>query len=124
MMHCISLHAANPSLVTVFCILVLDSAVFQKTETLVNRHLGCSPLCLQEITERRSTSSFLHSQDLLLFLAFKVSTQLETKTFKFAAPHSWNELQKDLKLKDLVSLNNFRTILSYVKTEDSFVVFN
>ena len=38
-------------------------------------------------------------------------TEWAKKAFKHAAPFDWNELQEEIKLPDLISMNAFKTIL-------------
>lgn len=41
----------------------------------------------------------------------RVRTDLVKKAFKFFAPSTWNDVQKDLKLSDLITLAEFKSIL-------------
>ena len=53
----------------------------------------------------------LHSQDIIQMQVLRVKTELGKKAFKFSAPSTWNDVQKDLKLKHLVALTDFKTII-------------
>ena len=82
--------------------------------------LGLLPSYLLTYISQKSTASYnLRSQDLFLLSVPKVRTELGKKAFRFAAPHAWNELQKDLKLKDLVSLDTFKSMLSNLEANTS-----
>ncbi len=41
----------------------------------------------------------------------RVRTELGKRAFKYAAPGSWNNQQKDLKSTELVTMGEFRSIL-------------
>lgn len=41
----------------------------------------------------------------------RVRTELDKKAFKYAAPSSWNKVQKDLKLSELITMGDFKSIL-------------
>ena len=40
----------------------------------------------------------------------KAWTEISKKDFMFFAPSSWNNLQKQLKLQDLVTINEFKAV--------------
>ena len=49
----------------------------------------------------------------------RARTELGKKAFKYAAPSSWNNLQKDLNLSELVTLGEFKAILK-VREDNTF----
>lgn len=53
----------------------------------------------------------LRSQDIIQMQAPRVRTELGKKDFKFFAPSTWNDVQKDLKLSDLITMGKFKSIL-------------
>ncbi len=61
----------------------------------------------------------LCSQDLFLLTVPKVRTELEKGSFKYAAPSAWNQLQNDLNLQELVSLDTFEVILNDLAADTS-----
>lgn len=82
--------------------------------------LGLLPSYLLTFVSQRTSGSYnLRSQNLLLLSIPKVQTEQGKKAFKFAAPFAWNELQKDLKLSELDSLETFKRMLNDVNTEAS-----
>ena len=44
-------------------------------------------------------------------LVLKVRTQLGKKAFKYTAPSAWNNVQKELKLSDWITMGEFKSIL-------------
>jgi len=71
------------------------------------------PSYLQTFISINSTGNYnLRSQDLFLLSVPKVRTELgKKKSFKFAAPSAWNNLQKFMKLTELVSLVAVKMLL-------------
>ncbi len=61
----------------------------------------------------------LRSQDLFLLSVPKVRTELGKKAFKYAAPSTWNKLQKSMKLNKLVSLVAFKRMLTDLEAATS-----
>ena len=53
----------------------------------------------------------LRSQNIIQMQVPTVRTELGKKAFKFSAPSSWNDLQRDLGLTELISLGEFRSVL-------------
>lgn len=50
----------------------------------------------------------LRSQNSVLLTVPKTRTEFGKKAFQLSAPLAWNELQRTMKLQELVSLNNFK----------------
>ena len=74
--------------------------------------LGLLPAYLGRCISQKSTGSQnLRSQDLFLLTVPRVRTGQGSRAFSYAAPSAWNELQKILKLNDLVSLDAFKVLL-------------
>ncbi len=61
----------------------------------------------------------LRSQDLFLLSVSKVRTELGIKACKYAAPSTWNKLQKSMKLNKLVSLVPFKRMLTDLEAATS-----
>lgn len=61
------------------------------------------------IAHKSECSYHLRSQNLVLLSAL---TELRKKTFMCSAPLTWNSLQKDFKLRELVSMLDFKSLLS------------
>ncbi len=53
----------------------------------------------------------LRSHDVLQMSVPRIRTELGKKAFQYAAPSSWNDVQKDLKLSHFISLEEFKSIL-------------
>lgn len=82
--------------------------------------LGLPPSYLQTYITQKSTGTYgLRSQDLYLLSVPKVRTELGKKAFRFAAPSSWNDLQKELKLNELTSLDTFKRKLKELEAGTS-----
>ena len=78
--------------------------------------LGLLPSYLGKYLSQKSTGSQnLRSQDFFLLTVPRVRTVLGSRAFSYAAPSAWNELQKTLKLQDLVSLDAFKVLLKNVE---------
>ncbi len=74
--------------------------------------LGLLPSYLQQNIFQKGVKNYgLRSQDYYLLSIHKVRTNMGKRTFSYAAPFDWNQLQDKLCLKQLVSLNYFRCIL-------------
>ena len=79
--------------------------------------LGKLPSYLCSFLYSSSTGYQLRSSNLLLFSVPRVFTDLGKTAFSFNAPWSWNNLQKELKLDSIISLNEFKSIIKSVVTE-------
>ena len=74
--------------------------------------LGLLPPYLTAYILPRSAGTYhLRSQDLFLLSVPKARTDFGKKAFNFAAPSAWNQLQNELRLKELVSLYSFKGFL-------------
>ena len=74
--------------------------------------LGLTPSYLSSLLVMKDGAYNLRSQDFVHFTVPKVRTEMGKKAFRFAAPSSWLELQSELKLLSLVSLNIFKSLMS------------
>lgn len=82
--------------------------------------LGVLPSYLQKYVIRKSTGTYqLRSEDLFLLTVPKVRTELGKRAFSYAAPFTWNQLQNELKLKELVSINSLKSLLNDVEAGSS-----
>ena len=82
--------------------------------------LGLLPCYLGRYLSQKFTGSHnLRSQDLFLLSVPRVRTELGSRAFSYAAPFAWNELQKILKLRDLVSLVAFKALLKDLEIRTS-----
>uniref|UniRef100_A0A669EEG1 Reverse transcriptase domain-containing protein n=1 Tax=Oreochromis niloticus TaxID=8128 RepID=A0A669EEG1_ORENI len=74
--------------------------------------LGQMPTYICDLLTRRSTVSYsLRSSDLFLLNVPFARTELGKRAFTYAAPFTWNKMQKDWKIADLISLNAFKSRL-------------
>jgi hypothetical protein len=74
--------------------------------------LGCLPIYLCCLIQRTSFKSYsLRSQSIYNLCVPFVRTELGKTSFKYAATSDWNLLQKEIKLQNLVSYNNFKSLL-------------
>ncbi len=73
--------------------------------------LGLVPTYLCSYMCRDSSHYSLRSQDVLRMLVPRANTDLGKKAFRYAAPWSWNDIQKDLRLSELITLGEFQSIL-------------
>ena len=65
--------------------------------------------CLVNLITQRSVDSYgLRSNDRSLSVPF-ACTELVKRAFAYSAPSTWNMLQKDWKITELVSLNAFKS---------------
>lgn len=79
--------------------------------------LGLLPPYICTLVTRTNSGSYsLRSNDQLLLSVPLVRTELGKKAFVHSAPFSWNLLQKDWKLTELLSLNVFKTKLKGLQT--------
>lgn len=70
------------------------------------------PLYLCEYIELKAPGMYsLRSQQSLLLSVPSVRTEVGKAAFRFSAPTTWNNLQKDLNLKDLVPISQFKLLL-------------
>lgn len=82
--------------------------------------LDCFPLTCRHLSNKTRMGSYhLHSQDLLLLLDPTVCTELEKRTFKYATPSVWNQLQNRLHVRELISLDSFKVILNDLELASS-----
>lgn len=75
------------------------------------------PYICSLITVRNIESYGLRSKGHLLLSVPCFRTELGKRAFVFSAPTSWNNLQKDLKLTDLIPLNDFNSKMRSLETE-------
>lgn len=66
-------------------------------------------LLTQQISSRYNLRS--QDQNLILLTLPKVRTEFGRNAFSYAAPSSWNQLQKDLQLSSLITLEKFKTMV-------------
>ena len=79
--------------------------------------LGKFPLYLCNLLSVCSGTYQLRSSKWLLFNVPRVITELGKTAFSYLAPWGWNNLQKELKLETLMSLNEFKTTIKSVVME-------
>lgn len=79
--------------------------------------LGKFPLYLCNLLSVCSGTYQLRSSKWLLFNVPRVTTKLGKTAFSYLAPWGWNNLQKELKLETLMSLNEFKTTIKSVVME-------
>ena len=71
--------------------------------------LGLLPFYICNLLTRTSVDSYgLCSNDQLLFSVPFFRTKLGKRVFVYSAPSTWNMLQKDWKITELISLNAFK----------------
>ena len=76
--------------------------------------LGLLPHYLCVFIMQKNTGQYsLRSQDLFMLSVPNARTEIGKRAFGYSAPSAWNLLQNDLKRKELVSLNLFKS-----KTKD------
>ena len=68
--------------------------------------LGLVPSYICTYMCKKQSLHGLRSQDCIQMLVPKVR-----KAFKYAAPSAWNNVQKELKLSDLITMGEFKSIL-------------
>ena len=73
---------------------------------------GKLPPYLTNLLDRNLSSHATRSSEWLLFRVPRTSTLLGETAFSYAAPSSWNLIQKELKLDSLPTLPEFRTMVS------------
>ena len=74
--------------------------------------IGFLPSYLQAYTVLKSQGKYeLRSQDLVLLSTTRARIGLGERAFRYAAPATWNKLQEQLNLKELVSLPVFKETL-------------
>ena len=79
--------------------------------------LGRLPCYLSVFLTRKHGNYGLRSQDTMLMTVPRVRTELGKKAFMFSAPFAWNSLQNELKLQDLVTLNEFKGMVKSIETD-------
>ena len=79
--------------------------------------LGNLPCYLSLHMSRKRVPDGLWSQDVVLMSVAEARTELGKKAFKVFAPSSWNNLQKQLKLQDLVTLSEFKTVVKSLMSD-------
>lgn len=72
-----------------------------------------SDLCLS----KSSAVTVFTPLDVISLSAMKERTEIGKKAFKYVAPHYCNQLQRDLKIVKMVSLNSFEGWLKNKRTE-------
>ena len=73
---------------------------------------GKLPHYLTSLLDWSLPSYSTRSSEWLLFRVPRTSTQLGETAFSYAAPRSWNLIQKELKLDSLPTLSEFKTMVS------------
>ena len=73
--------------------------------------LGRLPFYLTTCLIRSSHHRGLRSQDFINMFVPRVRTELGKTAFKYAAPFSWNSFQTVLKLTELVTIGEFKSLL-------------
>ena len=73
--------------------------------------LGLVPSYLCVYMCKNHNQYSLRSHNIIQLIVPKIRTELGKKAFKYAAPASWNNLQKELKLSELVTLGEFKSVL-------------
>ena len=81
--------------------------------------LGMVPPYLCSLLRRTENRYALRSSDIYFLSISRVRTELGKKAFSYAAPLTWNNIQAELKLSELVSLGVFRHFLK-VRQQKSF----
>ncbi len=113
------------SLTIVICMNVLDGLLYQCGDfnTGISSYKDILGLLQSYLLTYISVNNIgtynLRSQDLFLLSVPKVRTELGKKAFKYAAPSTWNKLQKSMKLNKLVSLVAFKRMLTDLEAATS-----
>ena len=90
----------------------LDIRRYTHWMTLVYKALlGLGPCYLSTFLRRNESHYALRSNDILYLSVPRVRTETGKKAFSYSAPSTWNALQSELKLTELVSLDVFRSTL-------------
>ena len=79
--------------------------------------IGLVPDYLCAYLLRNQGQYSLRSQDVLQLTVPRARTELGKKAFKQVAPFAWNALQRDIKLRDLISYNAFVSVLKDLEYE-------
>lgn len=80
---------------------------------------GCAPSYLCALIQIAEGHYALRSHDMIGLSVPRVRTDWGKRAFSYAALKAWNALQVDLRLRELVSLRAFCSILK-VKENESF----
>ena len=73
--------------------------------------LGLLPSYLTTYLIRSSDRRGLRSQDFIKMFVPRVRTELGKTAFKYASPSTWNSLSMDLRLTELVTVGEFKTLI-------------